>query len=52
MMDVKRRGDFDSEIHDERELWVCQCCDAHLHVDAVGDTCPRCGEPTLDSNDD
>jgi len=43
-----RRGDWDKEIHDESELWVCPCCDAHLHADAVGDKCPRCGTPVED----
>lgn len=38
-------GDWNPDIHAEEELCVCQCCDAHLHCDAIGDECPRCGAP-------
>lgn len=30
-------------------LWVCQCCDAHLNTDNVGETCPVCGTPADDA---
>ena len=38
-----------ADIPDE-ELWVCEVCDAHYHVDSVGDRCPSCG--TIIDDDD
>jgi uncharacterized paraquat-inducible protein A len=40
---------WDAKTHPEEELWVCPSCDAHLHVDCVGDKCPACGEPIEDT---
>lgn len=42
---MTRPGDWNPEVHAEEELCVCLCCDAHLHADAIGDECPRCGAP-------
>ena len=39
---------WDKDVDDESELWVCPSCDAHLHVDCVGDVCPACGEEVGD----
>jgi rubrerythrin len=43
---------WDAKTHTEEELWVCPSCDAHLHVDCVGDKCPACGEPIEDTPHD
>lgn len=42
---VRWNPDTDSED----ELWVCPHCDAELHADCVGETCPVCGEPAEDT---
>lgn len=45
--------EWDEDTHPEEELWVCQVCDAHLHVDSVPESgCPRCGAPHEDAEAD
>lgn len=41
-------GEWKEGVHSEEELWVCECCGAELHVDSVGDTCPKCGAEARD----
>lgn len=45
----RRPGDWNPETDPEEELWTCQVCDAHLHVDSVPERgCPRCDTPHED----
>jgi rubrerythrin len=39
---------WEEGIDPEDALWVCQVCDAELHTDCVGETCPACGAPVVD----
>lgn len=30
------------DLEERGELYVCPSCDAHMHVDDCGETCPNC----------
>lgn len=37
------------EFEENGELYVCQTCDCHGHVDDFGEVCPKCGEELDDT---
>ena len=40
------RYKWNPDVDYEEDLWVCQVCDAHVHVDKVPvKGCPACGAP-------
>lgn len=40
------------DLEERDELYVCPLCDAHMHINDIGETCPECFISALDLRGD